>query len=48
MSFLFDLDLMTLILKHDLHMVKIYLYTKNKVPRYIGSKVIVRTDNDYL
>ena len=38
----FDLDLnpMTLVLKPDLDMVKMYLHTKNEVPSYSGSKVI--------
>ena len=42
----FDLDLepITLILKLDLDMVKMYLHNKNKVPSYSGSKVIARTD----
>ena len=42
MFYLFDLDLdpMTLVLKLDLDMVKMYLYTKNEVPIYSGSKVI--------
>ena len=30
---------MTLLLKLDLDMVKMYLYTKNEIPRYSGSKV---------
>ena len=37
---LFDLDSMTLILKLDLDMVKMYMYTENKVPGF-GSKGIV-------
>ena len=38
----FDLDLnpMTLILKLDLDMVKMYLYTEDKVSSYSSSKVI--------
>ena len=38
----FDLDLapMTLILKLDLDIVKMYLHTKNEVPSYCSSKVI--------
>ena len=38
----FDLDLnpMTLILKLDLDMVKMYLHAKNEVPSYSGSKVM--------
>ena len=45
-SFLFDLDLnpMTLILKPDLDMIKMYLYTKNDVPSFSSSKVIAWTD----
>ena len=39
-----DLDPMTLILKLDLDMVKMYLHTKNEVPMWSGSKVIVWTD----
>ena len=43
-SFLFDLDLyldpMTLILKFDLNIVKMYLYAKNEVPSFTSSKVI--------
>ena len=35
---------MTLILKLDLDMVKTYLYAKNKVPMWSGSKVIAWTD----
>ena len=35
---------MTLILNLDLDMVKIYLYTKNEIPSYGGSKVIAQTD----
>ena len=31
---------MTLILKVDLDMVKMYVHTKNEVPIYSGSKVI--------
>ena len=42
MFYSFDLDLnpMTLVLIHDLDMVKMYLHTKNEVPSYSGSKVI--------
>ena len=40
-SFNLSLDQMTLIFKLDLDMVKVYLYTKNEVPGYSGSKVIV-------
>ena len=41
-NFLFDLELglMTLILKSDLDMVKMYQYTENEVPSINGSKVI--------
>ena len=39
-SFDLDLDQMTLVLKLDLDMVKMYLHTKNEVPSYISSKVI--------
>ena len=35
---------MTLILKLDLDMVKMYLYAKNELPSCSGSKVIARTD----
>ena len=35
---------MTLILKVDLNMVKMYLYTKNEVSMSRGSKVIARRD----
>ena len=35
---------MTLILKVDLDMVKMYLYTKNEVSMSRGSKVIAQTD----
>ena len=35
---------MTLILKFDLDMVKMYLHTKNEVSMLRGSKVIARTD----
>ena len=40
MFYSFDLDPMTLVLKLDLDMVKMYLHTKNEVPSYSGSKVI--------
>ena len=40
----FDLDLMTLVLKLDLDVVKIYLHTQNEVPSYGSSKVIAWTD----
>ena len=39
-----DLDLMTLILKRDLNMGKMYHHTKNEVSMSIGSKVIAWTD----
>ena len=39
-SFDLYLDPMTLILKLDLDMVKMYLHTKYEVPSYSGSKVI--------
>ena len=39
-SFDLDLDRMTLVLKLDLDMVKMYLHTKNEVPSYSSSKVI--------
>ena len=35
---------MTLLLKLDLDMVKMYLYTENKVPSFNISKVIAWTD----
>ena len=35
---------LTLILKLDLDMVNMYLHTKNEVPMWNGSKVIVWTD----
>ena len=38
---------MTLILKHDLDMVKMYLCTQNEVPRLSGSKVTDK-QTDYL
>ena len=38
-----DLDPMTLILKFDLDMVKMYLYTENEVPGFSSSKVIAWT-----
>ena len=44
MNFLsFDLDLnpMTLVLKLDLDMIKMYMCTKNEVPTFSGSKVII-------
>ena len=44
LNFDFDLDPMTLILKLDLDMVKMYPYTKNEIPSYSSSKVIAQTD----
>ena len=38
-SFDLDLDAMTLVLKFDLDMVKMYLHTKNEVSSYSSSKV---------
>ena len=35
---------MILILKHDLDMVKIYLYAENELPSYGSSKVRARTN----
>ena len=35
---------MTLILKLDLDMAKMHLYTENEIPSYSGSKVIAQTD----
>ena len=35
---------MTLMLKFDLDMIKMYLYTKNEVSMWSGSKVIAWTD----
>ena len=43
-TFDLDLDPMTLILKLDLNMVKMYLYTENEVPSCSSSKVIAWTD----
>ena len=43
-TFELDPDPMTFILKLDLDMVKMYLYTDNEVPSYCNSKVIVWTD----
>ena len=45
-SYDLDLDPMTLILKLDLDMVKMYLHTKNEVPMSSGSKVIAWTDRN--
>ena len=35
---------MTLILKLDLDMVKMYLHTENDIPSFNGSKIIAWTD----
>ena len=43
-TFDLDLDPMTLILKFDLDMVKMFLYTKYEVTSYSSSKVIAWTD----
>ena len=43
-SFSFDLDPMALILKLNLDMVKMSLYTKNEVRSYSSSKDMVSTD----
>ena len=43
-TFDLDFDPMTLILKLDLDMVKMYLYTEDEVPSYSSSKVIAWTD----
>ena len=43
-SFDLDFDPMTLLLKHDLHMVKMYLHTKNEVSSYNSSEVMAWTD----
>ena len=40
----FYLDPMTMILKFNKHMVKIYLHTENEVPSHSSSKVIARAD----
>ena len=42
--FSFDLDPMPLILKRDLDMGKMYLYTENKIPICSSSKIIALTD----
>ena len=44
MFYSFNLDPMTLVLKRDLDLVKMYLHTKNEVPSYSGSKVMAWTD----
>ena len=38
--YLFDIDPMTLVLKCELDMVKVYMYTKSEVPSFSSSKVI--------
>ena len=43
-TFDFALDPMTLILKNELDVVKMYLYTENKVPNCSSSKVKAWTD----
>ena len=40
-SFDLDLDRMTLVLKLDLDIIKMYVCTKNEVPIFSGSKVII-------
>ena len=40
-SFDLDLDPMTLVLKLDLDIIKMYVCTKNEVPTFSGSKVII-------
>ena len=40
-SFGLDLDPMTLVLKLDLDIIKMYVCTKNEVPTFSGSKVII-------
>ena len=35
---------MTLVLKLDLDIIKMYVCTTNEVPTFSGSKVIIRTD----
>ena len=39
-----DLDSITLVLKLDLDIVKMYISTKNEVPSISGSNVIALTD----
>ena len=41
LSFDLDLDPMTLVLKLDLDIIKMYVCTKNEVPIFNGSKVII-------
>ena len=43
-TFDLDLDPMTLILKLDLDMVKMYLYTEDEVPSYTSSKAVRISD----
>ena len=40
-SFDLDLDPMTLVVKLDLDIIKMYMCTKNEVPTFRGSKVII-------
>ena len=39
-----DLDVMTLVLKLDLDIVKMYVYAKNEAPTFNGSEVITWTN----
>ena len=39
-----DLDTMTLVLKHNLNIVKMYVYTENEAPTFNGSKLTAWTD----
>ena len=45
-SFDLDLDPMTLVLKFDLDIVKMYVCTKNEVPTFNSFKVIIWTDRE--
>ena len=40
----FDIDPMTLVLKHDLDIVKMHVCTKNDAPTFNSSKVTAWTD----
>ena len=40
----FDLDPMMVIVTFDLDVVKMYLFTENDIPNYIGSKEITQTE----
>ena len=40
-SFDLDLDPMTLVVNLDLDIIKMYMCTKNEVPTFSGSKVII-------